>query len=97
MVGPLPGGVGQAGSVPGDRGLGTPQHAHNRAHTVHSRGQSAPAALWAGRLRGDGPPSQGPGTERVLGVPVKDELAERVKMGVDSPKRRSPGRVLRSG
>ena len=59
------------------------------------RGQSAPAALRAGRLRGDGPPAPGPGTERVLGVPVKDELAERVKMGVDRPTR--PGRVLRSG
>ena len=31
--------VGQAGSVPGDRGLGTPQHAHNR-HTQYIPGAS---------------------------------------------------------
>lgn len=55
-------------------------------HTVHSRRQPAPGALGlgrsGGRLQGHSPPSSGPGGERVVGTPVRDQLAERVGTGV---------------
>lgn len=71
-----------------DRGLeasaGDPPH----AHTHPSRTQYIPGASLlrtlclggtGGRLQSDLPPSRGPGREKAEGIPVQDELAERVK------------------